>query len=483
MSELNDKEAPQGSIFGSAGQSQAEGQSPDMEQKGSTETSMGGGGQAVSQSQAPVQRPQGSQSAAASGGAQAFARNMGKQAAPINVSEVGQKIQGAQNNLQNEADSYVSSQGKANYGLNQPVLEKAVKGDQRDLKNVSEVLNMGRAEAVEQFKPQTATDFQDVKDISTDAGIKNLLRRKADINYNPAEAAFDMGLLRKNADFQATRDQLLRQNDALQQKKGELLDPSKGAQARAQGARQSDYERQVAQAREALIGMQGGIRGQQQSELSNFQRELNDPRLRQDFIERERQAALADLKSNQANAGLLNYLGDTGGAERFFKQQVDPSKLGWQQFLDEGEASQYNNILNMLGDGGQRVSAAGPMGSIYGFDRNAYLQSLTSPAQAAAEQARQEALASDNMSVQFGALPPEAKPDYGTWTEKKDSVNYPIKGSEINLGATPDPNRLGWEDFAAPGGVTAQLLKSQMNRGQGNDLPGPKVNLPKKVRF
>jgi hypothetical protein len=216
------------------------------------------------------------------------------------------------------------------------------------------LLNARDIRAVDEFKP-TDVRVSDVDLLGSDAGLKNLVSRGQDAQYNPGMAAFDVRALQKTKGFNEGISSLRDQQDALLRDAG-----SRGAGLRKQiedyGRSQLDSAQK--NARSYLGGKSSSLAAQNEAEA----RDYNDRLARLDLAEIARSKALPTAsQSARGQLGQMNPYADrfldpsTVNAADYVRRGANRSA---SDFISNDEASEFNNIMALLGNGGQSWTAS-----------------------------------------------------------------------------------------------------------------------------
>lgn len=381
MNQLNDKEQSQSNIFQpQAGAQQQPGQGGAQQPPATTSQ----GGESIGSNQAanpnagssaaPQQRT--SQSVTGAGAGTAFQKNLGKQQSPADFGALGQKVQATQDKLQNEANSYVNNYKTKDYGVGGDVTTKAADGDAENYSKLANFFGQGKAEAVGAFAPKTDTNVRDVQDIKSDSGIKNLLRRKNDASYTGGEAGFDLGLLRKDQNFNQGRDKVVAADDNLQKTKKNLTDATTGATKSAQDALDTTYTTQKQAAQAALRDYQSKLAStnDQERQAESSARQNMSQGDKDSYTNAEMQKVLDKVKGVDSYKDLRDYLGPVTGGE-FLSEGRKGQDLTSRDFVDDQEAGKFNRVMDLLGDTGQRYTA-GRVDPRLNFNSGAYESKL-----------------------------------------------------------------------------------------------------------
>lgn len=288
----------------------------------------------------------------------AIKRNVAKAQTPQAVTKIGQDLQSSQQNLQNEANQYVQDYQSRNYGVADADIDAAVSGDTQKISDLAQRYSKKAYGTVDQFAPKTDTDIEDVQLLGNEGGIKRLLAREAGNQYSAGEGAFDVGLLRRNNQFNLISDQLKRQQQALTQETGKLKEEkTKTAQQEADTRYQAGTQELEAdlKAREG----QTLTEAEQAALAVNQRREALRQQGDQDFI-----AQNAAKAKEEALRDIMAY---NPRAKRFFEQlQLDPNKfyqvgsdVARDDVLNEDQASKFNRIQDILGTGQTKQAGKG----------------------------------------------------------------------------------------------------------------------------
>lgn len=328
----------------------------------------------------------------------AFKANQGKVQTPAAFQAVQGSLDSGKAALAQKASDYAASQAAShNYGVGTDVADQAVKKqDQNAYGKISSLLGKSTADQVDTFDPGDL-HVSDADLLNTNAGIKNLVARGQGPKYSPNMAAFDSMLLQADPNFQKQVSGLKTQAADL---KKNVTDTSAKAQADAATAAQSNLTSSQQAIKDYLAQSQSGITAAEAAAAAKANADLPS------IIAAQKDKVAADLlKAQKLRA--QQALGGTFGAGRADAQlnaiQEDPSKyINWisgydpSQFVTQDQASQYNTINSLLGQGGKSQVASGALPELYSAKGNDLYDSLISQATTA----RQATDKTDRSSIQ-----------------------------------------------------------------------------------
>lgn len=305
--------------------------------------------------------------------AAAMRQNVGKATGPKAVGQAETDIAGAEQGLQQEANQYVQGYANKDYGMAAEDVGKAVSGDQDYFKKTMARLKQTGAPQVEGFRAKTDTNVEDIGLMGSDAGLRQLLRREAGDQYNAGEGAFDTGLLRRNAQFNLTLDQLRRRQEALGKQAADYQTTKTGE---AQTAAQQAYDtatqgiRGVLSQKEAETAAQAHQRALEENQARQALREKGN----QALIDQETKAALEHAKQllQTGDPRALKYLeANLSNPSSYYKVGGD---VGDQDAYTDELAGQFNRIQDLLGTG--KSAAAGKFSPREEFQRGEYEKAI-----------------------------------------------------------------------------------------------------------
>lgn len=303
----------------------------------------------------------------------AFKANAGKTAAPKVFQDIGGSLAANQAAAQKEANEYTKNATtgyQSAYGYNPQDVREAAAGEEKATKKVSSILNAGPVQAPKEFAFSKDYSEPDARMLSTDAGLKNLLSRGQDPNYTSGMAAFDLGSLRKSDGFQSNVNSLQAKAADLDKQLGgyvsdlpqnvraigeNLFNTSRQGITTGLGAIRANLDKQNAEELAA-----------KNAELERLRKSGINPSLA-DFEEISKLLPGAQSRANQLDEGAGSFVTPAGVNLNKFATIRD--NYTDRDVIDAGEASKYNNIMNLLGLGGPAYEAAGPLSPTYSFDK------------------------------------------------------------------------------------------------------------------
>lgn len=301
----------------------------------------------------------------------AFKANAGKTAAPKAFSQIQGDLAKAESTLQQEANSYTSAgQSAVNQAnsLKPQTIMGAVGGNAGDSEKIGSILRPPMS-APKNFKSSVSSP-EDASLLGTDAGLRSLVSRGQDANYNQGMAAFDLGLMKKDTPLMnqiksanAQAKELAGKQTSLERDLPEALrkyEEIKNQAARGQiytglGAVRANLDKQNAEELAA-----------KNAELERLRKSGINPSLA-DFEEISKLLPGAQSRANQLDEGAGSFVTPAGVNLNKFATIRD--NYTDRDVIDAGEASKYNNIMNLLGLGGPAYEAAGPLSPTYSFDK------------------------------------------------------------------------------------------------------------------
>lgn len=338
----------------------------------------------------------------------AFKANAGKTAKPKVFEDIGSTLSANQAAAQQEANAYTRNATtgyQSAYGTNAGDVRGAVAGDEKATNKVRNILGTQTVSEPKEFAFSKDYSSPDAAMLSTDAGLRSLVSRGQDANYTPGMAAFDLGALRKSGDFQNNVRDLQTKSTDLNKQLGDYV---------------SELPQNVRKIGENLLqssraGITGGLENyranldkQNKQELAAKNAELE--RLRKSGVPLEAFAEISKLLPGaQAKANQL----DEGAGAFVNPGRIDPRDFATfrdnytdKDVIDAGEASQYNNIMSLLGLGGPAYEAAGPLAPVYSLDKTGIENELVKAAVGAnkAKKTKEQAKKDQQIALENAAI-------------------------------------------------------------------------------
>lgn len=347
---MGDQDQGQSNIFGGSGQQQTGtgGASPGASvPKTSTEGSLGGVGSP----------PSGSGSI---GGSNAVAGQQVMRNAPnpktynalLNPTQQG--LNRSQQTLKDELGVY-RDQNLANVPtINKDVVEKASKDiNSEEAKKVQKVMNPGQM-VVPQFSPKA--DYRppsDTADLSAGT-YRNLMTRYAPSRASTGSLNLQENLLKNDPMFQNIKTNLLGDVDAFGKEVAKKTGTGEGsAQSTVQKTVNDQREGSARIARELMRNMQNQIASRGAETQRRIEQATNDLRSRASTVEQDYINRLAKERPDLAPYLDPNFIDES--------KSVIPGGLINEKgsFLSLEDAAAFNNIMTLLGEGGQSVTGGG----------------------------------------------------------------------------------------------------------------------------
>lgn len=288
------------------------------------------------------------------GDKRAFAAAAGKTSTPSAIGGVSQQLIANQQNLQNEADKYVT-QGMATqkYGVGNNAIKNAIGGNQVAFGRVNNLVSREKIDPVSEFATPDV-GAKDMPYLENDAGLRELSRRDQGAGYTPGMSSFDVRALHMTPGFD-------RDISAIRGRGRDLQSEADLTGERVQN-QVTDYgEKSLAEAqkkvRDALAGKQSSLEAQALQKASDYNTLKNQTDIK----------AIRGTAKKEAKKKAIGALGGLiPGVEKFAPKGIDASKyvkmgpdLNGDAFISQKEADQFNNIMKLLGTGGKAWSASG----------------------------------------------------------------------------------------------------------------------------
>jgi hypothetical protein len=309
--------------------------------------------------------------------AAATALKKNKMSTPDFANRAQSEVDKASTALQDEANSYVANAKAQKQDFDTGDLDKAVAGDADASGRARNYLTKAAA-PVEQFSAKTDYDIEDIDQMSTDAGVENLLRRDAGAQYSGGESKYDMMLLNRTPEFGLIRSQLRNKQDTLR-KTADTLKAEKTKEA------QAAIEANLAAGKSAASGYLGTKAEAVRKAAADRAAQENAARaaLRAGGAVdtgADSQAAI-DALVNDYNAGgnarMADFIRNSGiDARQFVNVAGDVSA---DDLYSGDEAGQFNNIMSLLGKQ-DAITAGKGAGSRTGFNLAGYKDAVNKAA-------------------------------------------------------------------------------------------------------
>lgn len=366
----------------------------------SSEGDLSGGGGSPTSPSVPSQQQV--QAPSTGGNSKIMNRNKNRSQAPVDTQRISDSVQSARQNIQNEANSYIS-------GAAQPYDQTNVKSDVRQYAESGNPDFLQKLQtkggAVKDIDLKTNTDNADVDLLQNDAGIRELYRRRGDAEYNIGEAALDAALLRQNQPFQFQRGDILNSYKQLQTEKGDILQNSREKAQKVQDDAEAAWK---GSAKTALSDIFDEYEAKQRGEEAEFDKLLaaNESERAANLRSYAEQAAQELRQNNPELAQFINsgdidalqredpslaryYTGNVNLNDFYQPGTLTADKTDWRDFVDQDESAQFERILSALGRGGETMvpgqysgkSAAEVLGG--GFNKDAFQNVIRSRAELA----------------------------------------------------------------------------------------------------
>lgn len=290
-------------------------------------------------------------------------------AVPRSINTIGNNLTKTSQDMQTKANSFLDSTRKSNdYGVTTSDLNMVAKGDPTASTKISGILSKKVPSSVGQFdvgyKPPEGLD-----NLGTEAGLAHVAHAGQNSEFTPGEAAFDAGQISRDPAFQKAYKELRGREKDLRQTSQKTQDETQKA---AQGIADAELANTQKNIRDWLKNEMGNMTAGNDLEADQANAGLNNLDLNKiaagmapEQIQAVKDAAIAKLgprgskQVDDAIAGITS-----GNMGDYISRHGDYKR---SDFINNDEASAYNAMLNMLGEGGDSWSAAGDLGPQYTF--------------------------------------------------------------------------------------------------------------------
>jgi len=305
------------------------------------------------------------------------------------MSQTSANLTAADTKLQEEANKYVET-GKADqtYDIPDADVEAAIGGDADKRSKVATTISQAAPKPVKAWAPQTDYNIEDIENFKSTPGISGYLRSQYGPSYSAGQAVFDTGVLRSDPQFYETLRNLEGRQQDLTKKATGYADQDTGVQAQVAKAGKENLTTAQTAIKKFLNDQKAIIEGAQTKELEGFQGDVKamseDPARRAAFVDESLKNPEISKRINEVKIerpDLAKYL--TPEAMAAFG--IDPASflnvsstagITADNFFDEKEATRFNAIMGLLGQGGAaKVAGSKPAGPA-SFKTEDYIKAL-----------------------------------------------------------------------------------------------------------
>lgn len=276
--------------------------------------------------------------------------------------------------LQNEANAYTSAQNqKSSSNLSAADIEQGLTGNSGKFSQVEDMLR-GPQKRADQFQSGVAGQFQDIDQIGTQGGLQSYLKKRGNENYTEGQAALDSLLFSRDKNFQNSVQAAKQERENFnKQKLGLESTLQNQAQAKideSQNAARQDTKKYIDQARQ------------------KFQDEAA-ARVAAENARRQQIEAGAGNQANEDAWNVFEPLKAQLGAGASPYLEAARKKIDANQYAQHGytaantgdvisgqEASRFNSILGLLGQGGSLAANNPAPYQGYSYNKDAYRNAL-----------------------------------------------------------------------------------------------------------
>jgi len=305
------------------------------------------------------------------------------------MSQTSANLTAADTKLQEEADKYVTT-GKADqtYDIPDADVEAAIGGDADKRSKVATTISQTTPKPVKTWAPQTDYNIEDIENFKSTPGISGYLRSQYGPSYSAGQAVFDTGVLRSDPQFYDTLRNLEGRQQDLTKKAAGYANPDTGVEATVAKAGKENLTTAQTAIKKYLADQKAIIEGAQTKELEGFQGDVKamseDPAKRAAFVAESLKNPEISKRIEQVKRerpDLAKYLTPEvmaafGIDPTQFLKVTDPTGVTADNFYDDKEATRFNAIMGLLGQGGAAKVAGTRPGSVGTFGTDDYLKSV-----------------------------------------------------------------------------------------------------------
>lgn len=361
---------------------------PEQQQSNTTLSSDEGAVGSSAQSNVSPQAPKQPVNQPTAGGKNAIMqRNVSKAKAPADLGKMQSNIQTAREGIKNEANSYIQAADDA-YEMDDKTIRSNIqsfaKGQQPSDKQQWLQYFQSAPNLVKDIDLKTDTNVKDLDLLRNDAGIRELFRRQQDPEGTLGEAALDTALLRKNADFGIARDATVQDYDNLQNERKTI---ERESRQKAQDLANVGADAYKGRVRSVALDMADDYDALAAQREAAFDAELAAAEeARRAGIGGQASAAIEAMKASGAYTDpsqfwdISDFLNANDDASQYYTAGKTGADTNASQFYTGDEASEWNNIMSLIGQSGETraggdlagTSAANYLGG--GFNADAFKQ-------------------------------------------------------------------------------------------------------------
>ena len=305
------------------------------------------------------------------------------------MSQTSANLTSADTKLQEEANKYVET-GKTdqNYSIPDTDVEAAIGGDLEKRSKVATTISQTTPKPVKAWAPQTDYNIEDIENFKSTPGITGYLRSQYGPGYTAGQSVFDTGVIRSDPQFYETLRNLEGRQQDLTKKAAGYADQDTGVEATVAKAGKENLTTAQTAIKKYLADQKAIIEGDQTKELEGFQADVKgmteDPAKRTAFVTEALKNPEINKRIEQVKRerpDLAKYLTPEvmaafGIDPTQFLKVTDPTGVTADNFYDDKEATRFNAIMGLLGQGGAAKVAGARPGNVASFGTDDYLKSV-----------------------------------------------------------------------------------------------------------
>lgn len=366
------------------------------------------------------------------------------------MSQTSANLTSADTKLQEEANKYVET-GKTeqNYSIPDTDVEAAIGGDLNKRSKVATTISQAAPKPVKAWAPQTDYNIEDIENFKSTPGIAGYLRSQYGPSYTAGQSVFDTGVIRSDPQFYDTLRNLEGRQQDLTKKAAGFANQDTGVEATVAKAGKENLTAAQTAIKKYLAEQKAIIEGDQTKELEGFQADVKgmteDPAKRTAFVNEALKNPDINKRIEQVKIerpDLAKYLTPEvmaafGIDPTQFLKVTDPTSVTADSFYDDKEATRFNAIMGLLGQGGASKVAGTRPGSVGSFGTEDYLKSIFQAAEGANTSA--DVAAQGNINAILDRLL-KTQGQYQTQVDPRTFANSAAGNVGREMGQDIDPN-------------------------------------------
>jgi len=313
--------------------------------------------------------------------------NVGKTSTPAGVGRISDRIAQNQQTLQDRADAYTQQyRDQYQYDISDQDMNLAIEDSSSDAyRNVADLRGRRQAEYRPEFEGADDLQVNQVDYLNSQAGLQKLAAEGQGPRYTQGMGAFDVMLMQRDPAFTKLVSEIRGKNTEFEKTLNERPDV---LETEAQTYGDEALSSAKSRADQFLNRYQTDLQAANEREADAYEAQraqLDRDQVRNEAMQAARDRTSADLVQMYGDRVLPQFEATNVDINPYLN--FDETDYNYRDFLDAGEANRFNNIMALLGQGGQSYTESSGPGPQYTVDQSGLMNDIYTQANLARQEA------------------------------------------------------------------------------------------------